>query len=97
MITLADAALGSEAEAVRYISGTDQLPKKMRKLFRDKLDEYRFDQMDRAVKRFTEISEVRHHLIHGEWWFDHLEDGLLKVRRIWKGEVSHFVDLTPIF
>ena len=51
--------------------------------------------MEKAVKRCSGIAENRYYLVHGEWWLDHLESGVLKVRRVWKGEIAHLKDVTP--
>ncbi|AWN41984.1 hypothetical protein [Methylobacterium durans] len=84
-----------EAEAREYVSGTADLPKKMRRLFREKIDTHWFGMVDVAVKRFARIAEERHHLIHGEWWFDEFDQARLVVRRLHKGQLHHSTDVTP--
>jgi hypothetical protein len=97
VIALAQLEHESEAAAVDFVdsAGSQDLPKRLRKLFRGKLESDRFDQMDEAVKCFREISEKRHHLIHGEWWFDIFNGGHLAVRKVRRGKIEHLFDVTP--
>ncbi|MBQ0824174.1 hypothetical protein KBI52_28665 [Microvirga sp. HBU67558] len=97
VVTLAQLEHENEAAAVDFVdrSGTKDLPKQMRRLFRGRLEEDRFLQMDAAVTRFKEISEKRHHLIHGEWWFDVFDGGHLVVRKVRRGKIEHLLDVTP--
>ncbi|KAA0124289.1 hypothetical protein CIW48_08150 [Methylobacterium sp. P1-11] len=81
-----------EAEAREHVAGTKGLPKKMRRLFRDKLGKEEFELMNVCIKQFSEVASERHHLIHGEWWFD---GKCLVVRRLHKGLLMHALDITP--
>jgi hypothetical protein len=96
-VTLAQLEHENEAAAVDFVdrSGTKDLPKQMRRLFRGKLEEDRFLQMGAAITRFKEISEKRHHLIHGEWWVDTINGDHLVVRKVRRGEIEHLLDVTP--
>lgn len=95
VVEFARLELPDEGEARRYVSGTEELPRRMRRLFRDKIDRARFARLDAALKRFTEVANERHHLIHGEWWFDPFDGGQLVVRRLHRGELTHAFHATP--
>ncbi|MGU3284620.1 hypothetical protein [Methylobacterium mesophilicum] len=92
VVELTRLELAEEAEAREYAAGTKELPKKMRRLFRGKLDKELFELMDACMKQFSKVAAERHHLIHGEWWFD---GKCLAVRRLHKGELMHALDITP--
>jgi hypothetical protein len=83
-IALAGLEFPTEAEAVTLVSqaGTKELPKRMRRLLRGKLDQHDFARADAALGRPRDIAERRHHLIHGEWWFNVFDRGLLEVRAV---------------
>src|SRR5262245_21414213 len=69
-----------EGEAAIYVAeaGTKELPKRIRRLLRDKLTPGDFEKLDSAMTRFKAIAGKRHDLIHGVWWFD--KDGCLGIR-----------------
>jgi uncharacterized protein YecE (DUF72 family) len=85
----------NEAEARQYIAGTEDLPRKMRRLFRDKIDRSHFVRMDHLLQNYSEVASKRHHLIHGEWWFDPFNGGRLVVRRLHRDELTHDFSVTP--
>jgi hypothetical protein len=62
----------NEAEAVRFVTtaGTKSLPKSLRRLFRDKLDKDQDAKLRHAAAEYKAVADERHHLIHGEWWFN---------------------------
>jgi hypothetical protein len=84
IIALAAAALGSEAKAVLWFneSSTDQLPKRTRRMFRGELNEPEFAELSAAVTTLKRVTRKRHHLIHGEWWFNAFENGQLTIRGV---------------
>ncbi len=94
VVALASLEFAQEADARQYVAGTEELPKKMRRLFRDRLDAPVFAQVGRYVKQFSQVAAERHHLIHGEWWFDPFDGGRLIVRRLHRGELTHALDVT---
>ena len=77
---------GSEAEAVQFVTtaGTKGLPKKLRRLFKNKnkLDKQQDAKLRHAADEYKAVGDKRHHLIHGERWFNVFENGELNVRRV---------------
>ncbi len=65
IIALAAAALGSEAKAVLWFSqtGTDQLPKRARRIFRGELNESELAQLSAAITKLKWMARKRHQLI----------------------------------
>ena len=87
LIELVEVQGEGEAEAVRFVAtaGTKDLPKKLRKLFKGKLDKDQDAKLSRAAAEYKAVADVRHHLVHGEWWFNVFENGVLTVRKVgWK-------------
>lgn len=84
IIALAAAALGSEAKAVLWFNqtGTDQLPKRARRIFRGELNESELAELSAAVTKLKRMARKRHQLIHGEWWFNAFENGQLTIRGV---------------
>ena len=82
-IELVEKCKGSEAEAVLFVgtAGTKDLPKSLRKLFSNKLDKEQDAKLRHAAGEYKAVGDKRHHLIHGEWWFNVFENGGLNVRR----------------
>jgi hypothetical protein len=86
-IELVTKCKGSEAEAVRFVATTSSkdLPKGLRKLFKNKLDKEQDEKLLHAAAEYKAVADERHHLIHGEWWFNVFENGVLTVRNVrWK-------------
>jgi len=76
-----------EAEAVQFVAmaGPANLPKKLRGLTRNKLDKGRDEQLRHAAAEYKAVADERNHLVHGDWWFNVFENGVLTVRRAgWK-------------
>jgi hypothetical protein len=90
-----------EAEAVLFVAeaGTEQLPKRMRRLFRNRLNSGHFDQLSDALTRFKTLAAKRNELIHGDWWFNHLKDGQLTIRivRSQSSKTSFLNKITNLF
>jgi hypothetical protein len=84
LIELVTNCTGSEAEAVRFVvnAGTNNLPKKLRQLFKNKLDKEQYAKLCHAAAEYKAVADKRHHLIHGEWWLNVFEDGALTVRNV---------------
>jgi len=82
VVALVEAYEGDEAKAVLFIDevGTDQLPKRVRGLFRGRLETKLFDVLSEALTNFKMIAVKRHYLIHGHWYFDHFKKGQLTIR-----------------
>lgn len=95
VVELALLEFANEADARQYVAGTEELPKKMRRLFRCKLDKHRFETMNRQLKRLSEVARERHNLIHGEWWFNPFNGGQLAVRRLHRNTLTHELHVTP--
>ncbi len=95
VVELVALEIADEGGARKYASGTEDLPKRMRRLFRDKVNEHHFARMDAILKRFVEVANERHHLVHGEWWFDPFDGGRLVVRRLHRDELTHAFHITP--
>jgi len=96
-VELVRAAGLSEAEAVQMV-GRDahKLPKRLARLLEGKLKaEADSVQMKEAAERYREVAEKRHHLVHGEWWFNVFAEGRLEVRKVWDNRVEHFDFVTP--
>jgi hypothetical protein len=72
-----------EAEAVRFVTtaGTKDLPKKLRRLFKNKLAKDQDAKLSRAAAEYKAVADERHHLVHGDWWFNVFENGVLTIRR----------------
>jgi hypothetical protein len=86
-IELVGKCKGSEAEAVRFVieAGSNDLPKRLRKLLKNKLNKEQDEKLRRAAAEYKAVADERHHLIHGEWWFNVFEKGVLTVRNVrWK-------------
>ena len=86
-IELVEKCKGSEAEAVLFVgtAGTKDLPKELLTLFKSKLDKEQDAKLRHAAAEYKAVGEKRHYLIHGEWWFNVFENGVLDVRRArWK-------------
>ena len=83
-IALVAARMDNEAEAVLCVTkaGTKELPKRVRRLFRNKLNHEQFEQLDKAMASLKTLADKRHRLIHGEWWFNVFEDGHLTIRGV---------------
>jgi hypothetical protein len=75
---------GSEAAAVQFVTnaGTKDLPKRLRRLFKNKLDSEQDAKLRHAADEYKAVGDKRHHLIHGEWWFNVFENGELNIRRV---------------
>jgi hypothetical protein len=87
VIELVNKCKGSEAEAVRFVieAGSNDLPKRLQKLLKDKLNKEQHEKLRSAAAEYKAVADERHHLIHGEWWFNVFEDGVLTVRNVrWK-------------
>ncbi|BAQ48140.1 hypothetical protein [Methylobacterium aquaticum] len=95
VVDLALLEIANEVEARKYVAGTEELPKKMRRLLRCKLDGHRFEAMNRHLKRLSVVAKERHNLIHGEWWFDPFDGGRLVVRRLHRNTLTHELHVTP--
>jgi hypothetical protein len=81
----------SEAEAVLLVgtAGTKDLPKELLKLFKSKLDKEQDAKLRHAAAEYKAVGEERHHLVHGDWWFNVFENGVLTVRRVRKNKIEH--------
>jgi len=93
-IELVEKRKGSEAEAVRFVAttSTKDLPKKLRRLFANKLDKEQEEKLRHAAAEYKAVAGERHHLIHGEWWFNVFENGVLTVRNVrWKNNKTALV------
>jgi hypothetical protein len=93
-IELVEKCKGSEAEAVRFVSTTSakDLPKKLRELLKNKLDKEQDEKLRHAAAEYKAVADERHHLIHGEWWFNVFEKGVLTVRNVrWKKNNSALI------
>jgi hypothetical protein len=75
---------GSEAAAVQFVTnaGTKDLPKRLRRLFKNKLDSEQDAKLRHAADEYKAVGDKRHRLIHGEWWFNVFENGELNIRRV---------------
>jgi hypothetical protein len=73
-----------EAEAVRFVTeaGAKELHKRLRRLFRSKLDKEQDEKLRHAAREYKAVGEKRNHLVHGEWWFNVFENGVLTVRAV---------------
>jgi hypothetical protein len=83
IIELVTKRKGSEAEAVRFVvnAGTNDLPKKLRQLFKNKLDKEQHAKLCHAAAEYKAVADERNHLVHGGWWFNVFENDVLTVRR----------------
>jgi hypothetical protein len=74
----------NEAEAVLFVTeaGTKELPKRVRRVFRHKLKDNHYEQLDKAMTSLKALAEKRHQLIHGEWWFNVFKNGELTIRGV---------------
>jgi hypothetical protein len=95
-VELGCAAGLTEADAV-LMMGRDahELPKRLAGLLEGKLAEADCVLMNEAAARYKEVAEKRHHLVHGEWWFNVFAEGRLEVRKVWKGGIEHLDFVTP--
>jgi hypothetical protein len=83
-----------EAEAVRFVTtaGTKDLPKKLWRLFKNKLDKEQDAKLRQAADEYKAVGDERHHLVHGDWWFNVFENGVLTVRRVRKNKTALVIE-----
>jgi hypothetical protein len=81
----------TEAKAVEFVAyaGTKELPKRIRQLFRGALDREQFDKLNASMTKLKSLADQRHHIIHGEWWFNVFENGQLEIRAVRQGKIKH--------
>jgi hypothetical protein len=82
-IALAERAIGDELVAARIVTqDTNGLPKRMRQTLRGKIPDDDLKLMSAALDKLKVIAVERHHMVHGEWWFNVFENGQLEIRNI---------------
>lgn len=71
VVALVASDKGSEAEAVLWVkqAGTEQLPKRLRRMFQPRLSREQFERLSKAMTCLKGLANKRNQLIHGEWWF----------------------------
>jgi hypothetical protein len=94
-IALARIECPSEADAVKFVNGgSKDLGKRLRRLFKGKLNSTQFARMNTTAKRFAQLAEHRNQLVHGEWWLNVFDDGRLQIRKLWRGKLKHTGEVT---
>lgn len=81
----------TEAKAVEFVAdaGTKELPKCMRRMFRGALNHEQCKKLDASMTKLKSLADRRHHVIHGEWWFNVFENGQLEIRAVRQGKIKH--------
>jgi hypothetical protein len=81
----------TEAKAVEFVAdaGTKELPKRIRRMFRGALNHEQFKKLDASMTKLKSLADKRHHVIHGEWWFNVFENGQLEIRAVRRGKIKH--------
>lgn len=96
---VAQSVLGTEEKAVKFMRGVDSrtMVEKFRELCEPSFPPDRLNELLGCCATLAALHRRRNRIVHGEWWFDVLDDGGLLVRD-WDREIGgpvHDETVTP--